>query len=92
MKMLCTRWVLDLLSIDQKLIRMLVSQACLDRFKQNKKDFARRFLTAYETWIHHYTSEQKKKHRRNISVASAGYGINFLGLQKNFDNHLFLER
>ena len=61
MKMLCTRWVLDLLSIDQKLIRMLVSQACLDRFKQNKKDFARRFLTAYETWIHHYTSEQKKK-------------------------------
>ncbi|EFN80528.1 hypothetical protein EAI_08061, partial [Harpegnathos saltator] len=31
---------------------------CLDRFKQNKMDFNRRFITVDETWIHHYILEK----------------------------------
>ncbi|EFN87280.1 hypothetical protein EAI_07768, partial [Harpegnathos saltator] len=48
-----------LLTIDQKRIRMRISQACLDHFKQNKMDIKRCFITVDETWIHHYTPERK---------------------------------
>ncbi|EFN79575.1 hypothetical protein EAI_01270, partial [Harpegnathos saltator] len=46
LKKLCARWVPHLLTIDQKRIRMRISQACLahfSRFKRNKMDFKRRF-------------------------------------------------
>ncbi|EFN81104.1 hypothetical protein EAI_03814, partial [Harpegnathos saltator] len=49
---LCARWVPHLLTIDQKRIRMRISQACLARFNcftQNKMDFKRRFITVDET-------------------------------------------
>ncbi|XP_075151541.1 histone-lysine N-methyltransferase SETMAR-like [Haematobia irritans] len=59
MKKLSTRWVPHLLTVDQKRIRMNISQACLDCFKRNKMDFKRRFITVDETWIHHYTPETK---------------------------------
>ena len=36
MRKLCARWVPHLLTIDQKRIRMRISQACLDRFQQKK--------------------------------------------------------
>ncbi|EFN85925.1 hypothetical protein EAI_07847, partial [Harpegnathos saltator] len=49
------------LTIDQKRIRMRISQACLARFKQNKTDFKRRFITVDETWTHHYTPERKEE-------------------------------
>ncbi|EFN79443.1 hypothetical protein EAI_11368, partial [Harpegnathos saltator] len=60
LKKLCAKWVPHLLIIGQKRIRMRISQACLDRFKQNKIDFKRRFITVDETWIHHYTPERKE--------------------------------
>ncbi|EFN87285.1 hypothetical protein EAI_12590, partial [Harpegnathos saltator] len=60
LKKLCARWMPHLLTIDQKRIRMRLFQACLDRFKQNKMDFKRRFITVDETWIHHYTPERKE--------------------------------
>ncbi|EFN89527.1 hypothetical protein EAI_01106, partial [Harpegnathos saltator] len=59
LKKLYARWVPHLLTIDQKCIRMRISQACLDRFKQNKMDFKRRFIIV-ETWIHHYRPERKE--------------------------------
>ncbi|EFN76975.1 hypothetical protein EAI_02437, partial [Harpegnathos saltator] len=49
LKKLCARWVPHLLTIDQKRIQIRVSQACLDRFKQNKMDFKRRLITVDET-------------------------------------------
>ena len=61
MKKLSARWVPHLLTVDQKRIRMNISQACLDRFKRNKMDFKRRFKTVDETWIHHYTPETKEQ-------------------------------
>ena len=49
MKRICARWVSPLLSTDQKCDRILIFQARLDRFKQNKMDFKRRFITVEET-------------------------------------------
>ncbi|EFN84883.1 hypothetical protein EAI_04752, partial [Harpegnathos saltator] len=50
LKKLCARWVSHLLTIDQKRIRMRISQADrLDRFKHNKMDFKGRFITVDET-------------------------------------------
>ena len=60
MKKLSARWVPHLLTVDQKRIRMKISQACLDRFKRNKMDFKRRFITVDVTWIHHFTPEIKE--------------------------------
>ena len=62
--LLSARWVPHLLTVDQKRIRMNFSQACLDRFKRNKMDFKRRFITIDETWIHHYTPEAKEQSKQ----------------------------
>ena len=64
MKKLSARWVPHLLTVDQKRIRMKISQACLDRFKQNKMDLKRRFITVDETWIHHFTPETKDQSKQ----------------------------
>ena len=52
------------LTVDQKRIRMQISEHCLDRFKANTVDFVRRFVTMDETWVHHFTpdSKQQSKH------------------------------
>jgi histone-lysine N-methyltransferase SETMAR len=55
MKKLCARWVPCLLTADQKHICMKMSEQCLERFNKNKTDFMRRFITMFETRIHHYT-------------------------------------
>jgi hypothetical protein len=61
MKKLCARWVLRLLTADQKCTRMKISEQCLERFNKNKIDFVHRFITMDETWIHHYTPESKQQ-------------------------------
>jgi len=61
MKKLCTRWVLRLLTADQKCTRMKISEQCLEHFNKNRTDFVRRFITMDETWIHHYTPESKQQ-------------------------------
>jgi histone-lysine N-methyltransferase SETMAR len=60
MKKLCARWVLRLLTADQKRTRMKISEQCLKCFNKNKTDFVRQFITMDETWIHHYTPESKQ--------------------------------
>lgn len=47
-----------------KRIRMQIFQDCLDHFKRNTIDFIRRFVTTYETWIHHYIPESKQKSKQ----------------------------
>ena len=64
MKELCTRWVLHLLTADQKRTRMKISEQCLERFNKNKPDFVRRFITMGETWIHHNTPESKQQSKQ----------------------------
>jgi len=39
MKKLCTRWVLRLLTADQKCTHMKISEQCLEHFNKNKTDF-----------------------------------------------------
>jgi hypothetical protein len=43
MKKLRARWVLCLLTADQKRTHMKISEQCLERFNKNKTDFMRRF-------------------------------------------------
>jgi len=61
MKKLCARWVLHLLTADQKRTRMKISEQCLEHFNKNKTDFIRQFITVDETWFHHYTPESKQR-------------------------------
>jgi DNA-binding Xre family transcriptional regulator len=56
-KKLCARWMLRLLTADQKRTLMKISEQCLERLNKNKINFVRRFITMHETWIHHYTPE-----------------------------------
>jgi histone-lysine N-methyltransferase SETMAR len=63
MKKLCARWVPCLLT-DQKCTRMKISQQYLERFNKNKTDFALRFISMDETWIHYYTPEFKQQSKQ----------------------------
>jgi histone-lysine N-methyltransferase SETMAR len=63
-KKLCAGWVPRLLTADQKLIRMKISEQCLGHFNKNKTDLMRRFITMDETWIHHYTPESKQQSKQ----------------------------
>lgn len=60
-KKLCARWVPRLLTIDQKQQRVDDSEACLEIYKRNQKEFLRRYITMDETWIHHYTPESNRQ-------------------------------
>ena len=53
MKKLFGKLVPHTLTIQQKLDRKQVSQHYLERLKQNKTDYMRRFITMDETWIYH---------------------------------------
>jgi len=64
MKKLYARWVLHLLTADQKRTRMKISEQCLERFNKNKTDFMRRCITMDETWIHHYTPESRQQSKQ----------------------------
>jgi hypothetical protein len=63
-KKLCVRWVLCLLTADQKHTHMKISKQGLERFNKNKTDFVCRFITMDETLIHHYTPESKQKSKQ----------------------------
>ena len=59
MRKLSARWVPRLLAVDQKRVRMNISNAPLAQFRCNKSEFWRRLITVDETWIQHYTPETK---------------------------------
>jgi histone-lysine N-methyltransferase SETMAR len=64
MKKLCARWVLRLLTADQKCTRTNISEQYFEHFNKNKTDFMRRFITMDETWIHHYTPASKQQSKQ----------------------------
>ncbi|EFN77796.1 hypothetical protein EAI_17364, partial [Harpegnathos saltator] len=51
MRKLCARWVPRL---GQKQRREDVSIECFAKFRSNKAEFLRRFITMDETWVHHF--------------------------------------
>ena len=58
---LCAQWVPHSLTMEQKHIRMRLSQQHLERFKKGKVDFVRRFITMDETWVYHHDPESKQE-------------------------------
>ena len=64
MKKLCARWVLQLLTIDQKRIRVTTLEKNLTYFNRNPKEFLLRFVTMDKTWIHHHTLESHKRSKQ----------------------------
>ena len=60
MRKLCARWVPELLTMDQKRIRVTTSEQNLAYLNRNSKEFLRRFVTMDETCIHHYTLKLRK--------------------------------
>lgn len=41
---------------------------CLEMFNRNPKDFLRRFLTAGETWVHHYTAKPSNSQSNGLRL------------------------
>ncbi|XP_035212046.1 uncharacterized protein LOC118186127 [Stegodyphus dumicola] len=64
MRKLSARWVLRLLTPDNKRIHETTSEQCLTLFKRNPKEFLRRFTIVDETWIHWYTPETKDQSKQ----------------------------
>ena len=45
----------------QNHIQMLLSHQHLERFKKDKGDFVRRFITMDDTWVYHHDPESKQE-------------------------------
>lgn len=58
---LCAQWVPHSLTMEQKHIRMRLSEQHLERFRKNKVDFLRRFVTMDETWVYHHDPKSKQE-------------------------------
>ena len=61
MSKVSARWVLRLLTPDQKLTRLVISKANLARFEADPDCFVERFLTQEEGWVHHFEPETKRQ-------------------------------
>ncbi|GFV05984.1 histone-lysine N-methyltransferase SETMAR [Trichonephila clavipes] len=59
MRKLSARLVPRFLMLDQKRVRINISNALLVQFRRNKSEFWRRLTTVDESWIQHYTPETK---------------------------------
>ena len=69
MRKLCSKWVLCLLTVDQKQQRVDDSGCCLQLFQCYKKEFLCEYVTMNETWIHHFTPESNQL---SVEWATAG--------------------
>ncbi|GFV54290.1 histone-lysine N-methyltransferase SETMAR [Trichonephila clavipes] len=70
MRMLSARCVPRLLTLDQKRVRMNISNALSAQFRRDKSEFWHRLITVDKTWIQYYTPEikiQSKQWRRRTS-------------------------
>ena len=54
MSKISARWVPRLLTPDQTLTRLVMSEASLARFEVDPDRFAERFPTKDECWVHHF--------------------------------------
>ena len=72
--MLSARWVPRFLTVNQKRVRMNISNALLGQFRRNKSEFWRRLIAVDETWIHHYMPETKIQSKQ--WTAKGGIGSN----------------
>ena len=69
MRKLCSKWVLHLLTVDQKQQCVNNSECCLQLFQHNKTEFLHKHATMDETWIHHFILESNQQ---SIEWTAAG--------------------
>ena len=60
MRKMCSKWMLDLLTVNQNQQCVDDSEHCLQLF-QCKKRFLCKYVTMVETWIHHFTPESNQQ-------------------------------
>ena len=60
MRKLCLKWVLCLLTVDQKHQCINNSESCLQLFQHKKKELLHKYVTMDETWIHNFTLESNR--------------------------------
>ena len=61
MRKLCSKWVLHLLTVNQKQQCISGSEHCSQLFQCNKNEVLCKYVTMDETWIHHFILESKWK-------------------------------
>ena len=66
MKTLCARWVLQLLTMEQKQSREDVALEYLPMFHSNKAEFLRLFITMDATWVHHLTPKTSNSQNNGL--------------------------
>ena len=64
MSKVSTRWVLRMLTDDQKRTRLDISSYLLSRYEDDPCDFIERVVTQDETWIHHFDPESKMQSKQ----------------------------
>jgi len=55
----CTRWVPQLLTHNQKQVRQGICQGLLNRYEREGNNFLHCIVACNESWAHHYTPESK---------------------------------
>lgn len=66
------RWVPRLLTEEQKTIRLDISRRNLIRYRTEGDPFLRRIVTCDETWVHHYSPENKQASKEWRKRGEAG--------------------
>ena len=61
MRKLCSKWVLHLLTVDQKQQHIDDSECSLQLFQCNKKEFLHKYVTMEKTWIYHFIQESNQQ-------------------------------
>ena len=72
MRKLSTRSVPRLLTVDQKHTRRTFSRTNLNLFEEDPANFLKRFVTMYETWVHHFTPEAKQQSKQSKQWRHSG--------------------
>lgn len=61
MSKLSAKWVLKILTADQKRERVTICTDLLKRCNKNPDKFLRQFITQDETWVHHFDPETRQQ-------------------------------
>ena len=61
MSKVLAQWVPQLLTSDQKLTRLIMSEVNLARIEADQDHFVKRFLTQDKRWVHHFEPETKRQ-------------------------------
>ena len=64
MSTVSSRWVLQILTDDQKRTQLDTSMYLLSHFEDDPSNFVERVVTQGETWVHHFDTESKMQSKQ----------------------------